>query len=532
MRALALVLAGLAAAALGCNDGGGGGVCDCRAGQVCIRGRCFDSSPPFDEQVATPASCAAPAQAAGPALPAAPPASCTAPVRASTSPPEWVQALGPRAVGSEVTFTVPAGASSLSIVLQAVSVPVTALKFRTGASTVIDLPNTAVPLVVRAPDGTVWYDDNQPLLADPSGQLVFFASSSPVVGSLTIPNTARALEVTGLGGLPAGTWTFTVSDYAHQCATIPSLAGSCGESANLTPAPDLAAYRAGTYDATVLVRPGARPSPGTLDVAFYLQACPGAGYDASGACLDPRPLTAATAAADPDAQRMLQAFTGLVSGAGVCVGTVTWYDLPAWAQERWKAGLDLDATTCEASLGQLLALSQPGSALNLFLVPDIIPPGGPADGTQVVGIDGTIPGPASFSGTIQSGAAVSAANLRERPDLCTGPLSLSCGADATAYIAAHEAGHFLGLYHTTESGGTSFDQLTDTPRCECSACSSGGTAGQCGTATAEVTGQSCVQATEVCGGGRNLMFWVLSNVSQGKVSPQQSDVIRSSPLVR
>ena len=32
--------------------------------------------------------------------------------------------------------------------------------------------------------------------------------------------------------------------------------------------------------------------------------------------------------------------------------------------------------------------------------------------------------------------------------------------------AAHEMGHQLGLFHTTESGGTEFDILTDTAECK------------------------------------------------------------------
>jgi hypothetical protein len=216
---------------------------------------------------------------------------------------------------------------------------------------------------------------------------------------------------------------------------------------------------------------------------------------------------------------------------------VTWYDLPAWAQTKWKGGLDLDATTCDAQLGQLLSISQStdGGQMNLFLMPDLLakPAPGSTTHTVIVGIDGTIPGPGSFAGTVQSGAAVSAANLRAGSARCTGALALSaCGADQTAYIAAHETGHYLGLYHTSESAGADFDPLDDTFQCQCSKCLTGAAQSLCGGAGAEVMASSCNQSTTTCGGGKNLMFWLLDgSVSQGSLSPQQSSVMRSSPIV-
>jgi hypothetical protein len=96
-----------------------------------------------------------------------------------------------------------------------------------------------------------------------------------------------------------------------------------------------------------------------------------------------------------------------------------------------------------------------------------------------------------------------------------------------AYVAAHESGHFLGLYHPTESSGTVFDPLRDTPHCECT---------QCGLAQATcdktgLPGNRCTHASATCGGGANLMFWLVSSVSQGYLSPEQARVARSSPLV-
>ena len=60
--------------------------------------------------------------------------------------------------------------------------------------------------------------------------------------------------------------------------------------------------------------------------------------------------------------------------------------------------------------------------------------------------------------------------------------------------AAHEMGHQLGLFHTTESGGTVFDILTDTAECLNS--------------TKDFDNNGKMSAEECEGyGGENLMFW-------------------------
>jgi hypothetical protein len=169
--------------------------------------------------------------------------------------------------------------------------------------------------------------------------------------------------------------------------------------------------------------------------------------------------------------------------------------------------------------------------MNLFLVPTMLISEGDGTPGSVVGIDGTIPGPSGFSGTVQSGAAVSAEGLRDN-DQCTNAISLACGSDLTAYIAAHEAGHFLGLYHTTESDGGSFDSVRDTPVCACDTCAPAASQAFCRTGGGLVTGSDCLRSLQSCGGGRNLMFWLLGNVSTGTVSPEQGRIMRANPLVR
>ena len=84
--------------------------------------------------------------------------------------------------------------------------------------------------------------------------------------------------------------------------------------------------------------------------------------------------------------------------------------------------------------------------------------------------------------------------------------------------AAHEMGHQLGLFHTTESGGTVFDILTDTAECR----------------------NGTISAEECEGyGAENVMFWTpwtTSSRSAGKkqetLSSHQQHVLKYSPIAK
>jgi len=92
--------------------------------------------------------------------------------------------------------------------------------------------------------------------------------------------------------------------------------------------------------------------------------------------------------------------------------------------------------------------------------------------------------------------------------------------------AAHEMGHQLGLFHTTESGGTVFDILTDTAECLNS--------------TKDFNNNGKMSAEECEGyGGENLMFWTAWNTSsrsagkkQETLSSHQQHVLKYSPLAK
>jgi hypothetical protein len=111
-----------------------------------------------------------------------------------------------------------------------------------------------------------------------------------------------------------------------------------------------------------------------------------------------------------------------------------------------------------------------------------------------------------------------------------------CGPDRVAYIGAHETGHFLGLFHTTEAEGADFDPLADTLKCPCIACASPNDLAKCGSpagvSAPNISADHCISAP-ACGGGDNLMFWLLqAGISLGNLTPQQGQVMRLNPLVQ
>ena len=430
------------------------------------------------------------------------PTTCQKPIASSALPASRVQSKGTHAVGEKLTFDVASGTGSVSIVAQAV---------KASASVVSQgkvIENAVLADHITQPDGKEIFNDNAPVPRDPSGVQVFFGGGSGSTGATVLPNAAPLLSQVATGGLQAGKWSFNVSDFAYECSQ-----GGCDDGGVV----------GNTYDVTVLTKPmPTATGTAALDVAFYL-----VGTSA---------LTSATAPDTATIQRMVRTLAGYYKGAGICIGNVEFWDVPAWAKNRFGASTSADETDPCSNLDQMFALSQPENTINFFLVQSINQSSTGSGGT-VVGIDGTIPGPSTIGGTIHSGAAVSMADLNRGP--CGSSIDLSgCGPDIVAYIAAHEGGHFLGLFHTTESDGEYFDPIADTAKCPCETCALASDQANCATegkkpppaVPAYVHSSRCV--SQRCSGGDNLMFWDLGPGSQGSLSAQQSLVMRLNPAVQ
>jgi hypothetical protein len=450
--------------------------------------------------------------------PDAEPATCQRPIKPSVLPSAQVRSLGIRQVGEVVTFEVPAGTGTISIVSQAASDTVDTITLKSGGRSVV-VDNTVVPSDLTSPTGALLYDDTLRPPADGATAHVWYAGESPVTGAMTLPNTSLALGASAAGYAP-GRWSFTVNDWAAECVNRSDCSGGSS---------------AGSYDVTVLLKPVA-PSTGTVDLAFYLVT---------------QSLDATRALTDRHVLRFLSTLAILYGRAGLCLGTITFYDVPSWAKNQWATGIDASETSPCDGLNQMFTLSLPGNALNFFLVDSITQSSSSGDVGTVVGIDGTIAGPSSIGGTVHSGAVVSFADYASGTSGCTGAPNFGgsgtpCGADVTAYITAHEGGHWMGLYHTTEGVGGLHDPLSDTPFCQCSlACGVSSTAlaccydpategfvGTCSSGQPTLLTASNCRKSSSCGGADSLMFWLLQTSSVGNFSAQQAAVVRANPVVR
>ncbi len=148
-------------------------------------------------------------------------------------------------------------------------------------------------------------------------------------------------------------------------------------------------------------------------------------------------LTAATAPGNMRVMQMLSRFTTVMGRVGVSMGAVSYFQITGADETRYQQIDSTDGPTSE--LSELFRLSSRGTAgarrLSVFLVRRIV---SGREGFQTLGIAGGIPGMPGIPGTRSSGVVVT---------FDSGAIS----ATAAGHVLAHETGHFLGLFHVTES---------------------------------------------------------------------------------
>jgi hypothetical protein len=219
-----------------------------------------------------------------------------------------------------------------------------------------------------------------------------------------------------------------------------------------------------------------------------------------------RGLSAATAPTDTRFQSVLERFSGVLGGMAVSIGQVRYFDVTGTDADRYRI-VDTDDAFGLDEHARLLALSESlpadNAGVNIFFVEGFT-------GWGLLGKAGGVPGPPLTHGTWNSGVVVSLADYLGAPNR-------DYGVRATADTMAHELGHQLGLFHTTESSGDQFDPISDTAECPAT--------------QYDRNGDGLVDANEcIARDGNNVMFW--TSAYDTRATPGQRRVIHGNPALR
>ena len=167
-------------------------------------------------------------------------------------------------------------------------------------------------------------------------------------------------------------------------------------------------------------------------------------------------LDATNGPTDPDLQEVLAGFDNIYQQAGFNLGNVRYYDVDPNVATRFSFVRDTNA------LPELVAESiRPGTSIDDVLSVNVFFVRGIAG--SVLGVSQGLPGAAGWHGAPGSGVIFTSQYLGSTTRDGFG--NSVDGNTFTAQVMAHEVGHFLGLFHTSEQTGRSHDPLDDTPEC-------------------------------------------------------------------
>ena len=225
---------------------------------------------------------------------------------------------------------------------------------------------------------------------------------------------------------------------------------------------------------------------GSIDLNLFFAGMPG--------------VSAATAPTDAHFKVIFDNVKSTWSQIGIGIGTVTYHDITGADLTRFQ---DLQESDLGALMQRSLTSGANDNALNVFFVHSIS--GGTLAGYIILGVSAGIPG-VPIRGTTGSGLAVTTADF---------PSGLADIADTWV----HEGSHWLGLFHTTESGGTAFDPLPDTPECHAS--------------SNDTDGDHIMQPAECVNlDAGNVMFWTsTASIPHSRLSANQQFVLLRNPAV-
>lgn len=189
---------------------------------------------------------------------------------------------------------------------------------------------------------------------------------------------------------------------------------------------------------------------GASEVCYYLYQAtdPGSVVDINFYFVGVDGLSASNAANHNQFQSMITSMGHYYGQVGLSIGEKRYFDVSQQVTDNFRV---LDS---HEELAELLTYSEePGPDLdstmsvNLFLVEQIT--------YGALGSSMGAPGAVGIHESWLSGVVMSTEYLDQGPQ----------GITVSAVTAAHEVGHFLGLNHTSETDGQTFDALSDTPQC-------------------------------------------------------------------
>ncbi|MBA2661282.1 MAG: hypothetical protein H0U74_03255 [Bradymonadaceae bacterium] len=198
------------------------------------------------------------------------------------------------------------------------------------------------------------------------------------------------------------------------------------------------------------------------EVCHYLleESTPGTTIDLNVYLVGVHGVTAISAEENASIQRVLSQFAAIYESAAIRLGEVNFHDISG------DDALRFSVIRSQTEVMQLVALSrQPEGDLsrslsaNIFFVRQFAF----SDGGGAIGISLGLPGAAGLHGSPVSGVVFTSEYMGTAFEERDG--SVVDGDDFTGVVLAHELGHYLGLFHTSEHFSQGFDPLEDTPEC-------------------------------------------------------------------
>lgn len=327
--------------------------------------------------------------------------------------------------------------------------------------------------------------------------------------TIDVPADAKSFTIVlsgGVGGTsivsrltsPSGELLFDLEDYLTSKVRI--LPVNDGDFGMLFPNSPRVPIEAGRYSFTVLNENGSGTgrvsvlykrssgvlAGGTLDVNFWFAQLDG--------------LNAANAPTHTALQAAITGMRNVYLTAGIDLGVISYFDIPAASASTFRVIDSIEGKDSELRRLFEISAGAPNRAMNFFLVETI---SGAQPGFRILGIAGGIPGIPFEQGTNASGVAVAVEDL-------------ATDATGVGRTMAHEGGHWLGLWHTTEQNGKLFDPLPDTPECPSSN---------------DVNNDEILSSEECANAGSdNLMFWQ-AGPTAAKLAGNQGFVLQRNPVV-